>query len=474
MLSAVSWLAAVSAASATSMEYNVMKIFKITQAALIIFASTWGASALLGAGPESLRTPPAPLPQPLMLDAALAYAMEHNPSLLRVKDEIREQEGVVIETRAKAIPTVGVQGQISHQTDSLLETFSGFKIGNQNTWQVAVVARQSLYSGGKVSSSVRRDKESLEAVKMKYFAATEDTLVQVRQAFYSVLASRELIAVHQEALDVLQHELTNATDRRKAGKGSDFDVLRADVAVSNARPALIRAQNTYRVSLDELRQALGAPSDSIGGDLAVEGKLDTPPFERSLTDVLSAARAHRPEFEQRQRAIRAAEESITVARSDAYPNLSAFGNYQWHKSAFTSAELDGWVLGVDAQWAIFDGHATTGRVVQARARLSGAQHEREELTLAIDVQVHKAFSALTEAQQLRESSQRVIEQAQRSLQLAEDRFHAGVATQLDVLQAQSALTEARSNFTQAQYDYAVAVARIQRASGEDPALQLSH
>src|SRR5882724_1737266 len=255
-----------------------MNVSKLAQAATLFFASLWCGPLLFSVVPDAMRTPPAPLPQPLTLDAALAYSMEHNPSLLRVKDEIREQEGVVIETRSKAIPTVGVQGQVSHQSDSLLETFGGFKIGNENSWQLTVVARQSLYSGGKVSSSVRREKETLEGVKMKFYAATEDTLVQVRQAFYSVLASHELISVHQEALDVLQHELTNATDRRKAGKGSDFDVLRADVAVSNARPALIRAQNTYRVSIDELRQALGAPSDSVG-EMAIEGKLDTPPYE---------------------------------------------------------------------------------------------------------------------------------------------------------------------------------------------------
>jgi outer membrane protein len=449
-----------------------MNFSKFAHFAQLVFATAVLVPARSHAAPE-LRAPASvPLPQPLNLDQALAYAVEHNPSLLRVRDEIREQEGVVIETRALAIPRVTTQGQLSHETDSLLETFSGFRIGNENDWQLAIVARQTIYSGGKVDSSIRREKETLESTKLKYLAATEDTLLQVRQAFYSVLASRELIAVHEEALNVLQHELTNATDSRKAGKGSDFDVLRADVAVSNARPPLIRAQNTYRVSVDELRQALGAPVDPLS-DLTVEGKLEAPAYTRTLPEVLAAARLHRPEFEQQQRKIRAGEASVTVARSDAYPNLGAFGNYQWHKSAFTSTELDGWQVGVQAQWSIFDGHATAAKVVQARARLSGEHHAQDELTLAIDVQVHQAFSALTEAQQLSESSQKVIEAARRSLQLADDRFHAGVATQLDILQAQSALTEARSNYTQAEYDYAVAVARLQRASGEDPAIELT-
>src|SRR4051794_35477001 len=141
-----------------------MNLSKLPPTALLLFASAGWASSLLSAGPDLVRAAPAPLPQPLTLDAALAYSMEHNPSLLRVKDEIREQEGVVIETRSKAIPTVGIQGQVSHQADSLLETFGGFKIGNENNWQLAVVARQSLYSGGKVSSSVRREKETLEGV----------------------------------------------------------------------------------------------------------------------------------------------------------------------------------------------------------------------------------------------------------------------------------------------------------------------
>ncbi len=436
--------------------------------ALYIAAAAGLFSNLASAAPAAA----APLPQPLTLDQAIAYALEHNPTLLRVRDEIREQEGVVIETRSQEIPHLGTQAEVSHQTESLLETFSGFRIGNENNWQVAVVARQNIYSGGKIGSSVRREKENLEAVRLKYFAASEDTLLQVRQAFYSVLANRELIAVQEEALAVLQRELTNATDRRKAGKGSDFDVLRADVAVSNARPGLIRAQNTYRDSLDELRQALGvAPNPLV--ELTISGNLETAPFTQTLAEIFSAARAHRPEFAEQERRIKAGEESVTVARSDKRPNLSAFGNYQWHKSAFTNAELDGWMVGVDANWSIFDGRASEGRVRQARARLSGEHHASDELTLAIDLQVNKAYSALTEAQQLRTSSEKVIEQARRSLQLAEERFHAGAATQLDILQAQSALTEARSNYTQAQFDYALAIARLNRASGEDPAMQLA-
>ena len=102
---------------------------------------------------------------------------------------------------------------------------------------------------------------------------------------------------------------------------------------------------------------------------------------------------------------------------------------------------------------------------QARSRLTQAQLAEEELRLSIEVEVRQAHSSLTEAHELLVASEKVVEQAQESLRLARARLEAGSATQLDVLTAQSALTEARSNHASAQHDYAVAVAQLRRAMG---------
>lgn len=417
------------------------------------------------AAPSKLE--PAPLPRPLTLEVALGYAVQYNPTLLRTREQIREQEGVLVEARAGQLPTLSASGSLS-RTDAglLLEN----ALADRDNWTVSVGASQVLYAGGGTVARIRGQKEQVEAARLTFTAAVNDTLLTVRQQFDSVLLDRELIVVQEEALRVLENELTNARNRRAAGTGSDFDVLRAEVAVANARPALIRARNAYRLAQDQLRASLGAPSTDPRQptELEVVGELAMARKDLFLADAIAAARAHRPELLQLERQAKAAEQNVLVARSGYLPTLKATAGYEWTKPSLVStpdSRLDGWTIGLRTDWNIFDGRATAGKVAQSKSRLTQARIAIDERALAVEVEVRSAFSSLTEATELLAASEKVVEQARESLRLSQARYQAGTATQLDVLSAQSALTEARSNLAQAQYGYAVAFATLNRAMG---------
>lgn len=422
--------------------------------------------------PASAATAPspseaAPLPRPLTLEAALGYAVQYNPTLLRTREQIREQEGVLVEARAGQLPSLAASGSLSRSDRGLLVENS---LAERDNWTVDIGATQILYAGGGTVARIRGQKEQVEAARLAFTAAVNDTLLSVREQFDSVLLNRELIVVQEEAIKVLENELNNARNRREAGAGSDFDVLRAEVAVANARPALIRARNAYRLSQDRLRATLGGPTTdpSRPTELEVQGELAMPRKDLALVDALSAARMHRPELLQLEKQAKAAEQNVSVARSGYLPTLSATAGYEWTKPSLVTtpdSRLDGWVLGLRADWNIFDGRATAGRVAQAKSRVSQARIAIDERSLAVEVEVRAAFSSLTEASELLAASEKVVEQARESLRLSQARFQAGTATQLDVLTAQSALTEARSNLAQAQYDYSVAFATLNRAMG---------
>ena len=130
----------------------------------------------------------------------------------------------------------------------------------------------------------------------------------------------------------------------------------------------------------------------------------------------------------------------------------------------------GLFVGLQSQWAIFDGRATSGRVAQARSIVEQTRLTLVESELAAEVQVRRAFSSWQEATELVEASGRVVEQAEEAVRLANARYSAGTGTQLDVLQAQVELTTARSNQVQAYYNYNVAVASMRQAMGLSDAL----
>lgn len=407
-----------------------------------------------------------PLPQPLSLDAALVYATRHNPALLRTQEQIREQEGVLVEARSAELPGVAVSGGYTRLDRSL----AGPAPARDRMWSVEVTARQLLYAGGGVRAQVRGERERLEAAKLTFSAALNDTLYLVRQQFCDVLLARELIAVQEEALRVLEAELVDTRRRADAGTVSSFEVLRAEVAVANARPGLIRARNAYRVTQDQLRATLGAGVGRLAAssDLALEGSLLRTRREVELAEAIATARSRRPDLLAQERLVGASEQAVAVARSGARPMVSAVAGYEWTQPALAAtgaSHLDGWNAGVHATWNVFDGRATRGRVVQARSRAAQARLGRDERQLAAEVEVRQAHSALVEGGELLTASGRVVEQARESLRLARARFGAGTATQLDVLQAQSAQTLAQSNLATAQRDYAVALAALERATG---------
>jgi outer membrane protein TolC len=131
-----------------------------------------------------------------------------------------------------------------------------------------------------------------------------------------------------------------------------------------------------------------------------------------------------------------------------------------------SQSEDGWLAGVQGQWNIFDGRATAGRVTQARSAFEQSKLALTEAQLAAEVEVRRAFSQWQQATELAEASKLVVGQADEAVRLANARYNAGTATQLDVLQAQTDLTTARTNQIQAYYSYNVAVAALRKAMGQ--------
>jgi outer membrane protein TolC len=301
-------------------------------------------------------------------------------------------------------------------------------------------------------------------------AVVDDALLAARTQFLGVLLARDSIKVQEANVALLRRQLQDVRNRHQAGTVSNFEVLRAEVALANAQPALIRARNNYRVAIEQLRFTLGFDSriDANPGKVPeFIGTLDYVPSNHDLASALAAAREKRPDLRRLQKLEAAAAEGIKVQQAGRRPTVAAFGSYDWNKlnGPGWSRNRDGWTIGLQSQWNIFDGRATDGKVAQARSQFEQSRLATAELTLAIDVDVRRAVSSWQEATELAEASKKVVEAAEESLRLANARFGAGTATQLDVLTSQVALTEARLNQLQAYYSHNVAVAQVRKATG---------
>lgn len=431
------------------------------------------ALALTGTVPLAAQVPAAtaPLPARLDLPAALTYALDHNFAIRQARERIREQEGLILEIRSQALPNVELGSSYTRTDPSLSADRGGGMAASDENWAVALEVRQLLYAGGGVSAALDAQRLVREAALLELQSVINDALLDVRTRFYDALLSREQIIVQEQNLELLEQQLLTARNRFEAGAVSNFDVLRAEVDLANAQPPLIRARNNYRIALEELRRAIGdEPGGSARPDQGPElmGSLEVTPTLVEFTDAIISARQNRPELKRLAALTEAREAGVDIARAGYKPDLALVGGYQVRSrndsSRFNDA-IDGWTVGLQSSWAIFDGRATAGRVAQARSQLEQARLLREESELAVEVEVRRALSSLQEAAELVSAAGRVVGQAEEAARLADARYRAGSATQLDLLVARTALTEARNNQLEANYSYNVAVANMRRAMG---------
>jgi outer membrane protein TolC len=422
---------------------------------------------LVVAAPAPRAAEPLAVPESLDLPTAIRFALDNSFAIRQARERIRQQEGVALEVSAREIPRVGASALYQRNDRDISAGFPA----SDRTWQVSVTASQVLYSGGGVQSAVKGSKLVREAAVLDLQAVINEALLQVRTSFYGVLLAREQIKVQESNLELLQQQLKTTADRFEAGTVSSFEKLRAEVAVANAKVPLITARNNYRLAIEALRLALGftTPPTAAGrNEPAFAGTLDFTPRQFDRIASLEAARANRPDLARLARLSESREEAVSSARSGGLPTVSAFGGWALRKGPTGSFgdSNNGWLLGVQSDWAIFDGRATQGRVVQARSALAQTQLALGEARLAVEVEVSRAHSQWQQASELAEASARVVGQATEAVRLANARYNAGTGTQLDVLSAQVDLTTARTNQIQAYYGYNVAVAALRKAMGQ--------
>jgi len=426
---------------------------------------------------------PSAFSQPLDLPAALRYALDHNYAILEARERIREQDGVILQVKSDLLPRAAIAAQYTVTDKSLGENLPmPTTAQNIQDWSIGITITQLLYAGGGPTASIATQKNLREAALLDLESAINAALLDVRTRFYNALLAREQIKVQEENLKLLEEQHTIAKNRHDAGAASSFDVLRAQVSIANAQPNLIRARNACRNALDQLRRSLGytagkTPTDAPEKPLEITGTLDATPATYDLASSITAALENRPELKRLARLTEAGESAITAAKSGYKPTVAAFGNYTFERDMAHGFpenvnlnnfgyQINGWNIGVQANWAIFDGRATAGKVAQARSRLDQTRLQTSDAALAIEVEVRQSYNALQEAAELVDAAQKVTAQAEEALRLANSRYAAGTATQLDVLTTQVALTESRLNQLQANYSYAVAVANLRKATGQ--------
>ena len=425
--------------------------------------------------------------RPLSMLGALNLALQQNATILKAKDDLQASYGIVVQTRAIALPQLTATGQYKYTQPSAIETipFPGFENANQG-WNIGFQLVQSIYDGGKLTAAIRAARLTKQQALAEYQSTLQDTLLDTRTAYYDVLLAEEQITVHEASVKLLQEEVDDQVRRYKAGTVPHFNVLRAEVQLANEKPLLIQAQNNYRIAKNNLSNLLGynLPREVLEDvPMNLSDVLDSAPYQVNLPSAIAQALENRTELLALRKTEDLEQLNIINARAGYKPTFQLFAGYNVFSAQYSvqpnPPEVPGtqplsltWVFqGFDAggqvSWDIFDGMLTRGKVMQAKANYNKSRNDYADEARQIELEVRTAYSDFVEATEVLDSQKTVTAEAEEALREARARFDAGTGTQLDVLDAETSLTQARTTNAQALHDYDTARAKLERAIGED-------
>lgn len=399
------------------------------------------------------------------LDGAIALARRQNPDIAIAQQKVQAARGGMVEARAGYLPAIvsgGLYRKRERQGDNRLRP---------EDYNANVRVVESLYTGGATSGRVAIAQLSLLKAQAELEAVSDRVTMEVRLAFSESLLNRERIQVRQESVAVLRQELKSQRERLSAGTVGQLNVSRAEVSLGSEEPELFQVQTDLQNSFLRLGELLGvAPNESGEPPFGVEGALVYEPHHPYLNDCLARAQANRPELRAAEADIAIQEQQLRVDRSATRPQVEVFSGYEVYNERDPTLGREfnhGYIVGLNASWALFDGFATRGRLQATRARREAAVRALEALRLTINSEVRVAFLDLEQADHILAAQAKNIRTAEESLQLARGNLATGLGTQLEVLQAASSLTSTRSTRLSATYLHNAALARLDRACGND-------
>jgi outer membrane protein TolC len=445
---------------------------------------------------------------PLTIAEAVELALRQSPTVLNQVQELKRTSGLVFSAQAALLPQLTASGQYQQLEPTLVATSSGGRIPLDlllvpegqpfivrpngttnavgiplnslfnsspitNSWDMKVTVSQLLYDGGAALAN-RRASRITEDAAYYTLRDTIDLLVQnVRTQFYQIILDRALVQVQEESVNLLRSQLDDQQSRFEAGTVPQFNVLQAESQLQNQIPQLISAQNNYRISQVTLAKTLGIPADrqyASDEPLPVVGNLNATQIKYDLSDALVTARANRPSLKAQRSNILANVENVSVARAGYQPNISANAGLEVEENPLSNNmrnTVNGWFFGVTGSWNVFDGGNTFGKVKSAKALLEESKVTYDDAVRQVELDVSTAVDNLRQSTETIASSKKAVDVSLESLRLANERLAAGTGTQLDVLNQQTQLTTARSNFFTAEFQYISAVAQYQFATATE-------
>jgi outer membrane protein TolC len=319
-----------------------------------------------------------------------------------------------------------------------------------------------LFNGFETQQQMRGARLGAQSAASMEHAADQGVVFSVVRAYQAVLyAQRQLdVAQHeQQTAEALVHD---AETRVKAGLAIDSDLLSAQVNLAARQQENIAAEGAVETAWAELDAAMG-------GAIAPRPQLqpiDAKTFpDGALDEDVTKALAARPDLKALRQQSAALDQSAKAARSDFFPQVSAYGNWETDRQTFAGDGGNNWVAGAQLNLDILPlgkrAHLEQARAAQAKAAAEERGQEQQ-----IRLAVSRAFTGHATSERIVATAHAALDQSAEGLRILRNRYDAGLATMTDLLHAEDAQRQSQNNYWQAAYGNTVAYAALLYATGQ--------
>lgn len=428
-----------------------MKIYKTKKALL--------AAVLLGL--ISAQTAFA-APVELTLEKAINMALETNATV-----KISEAErwaAKATKDAAKGSQWFSLSASHSSARNGYKDELADNTKGIGNTYKNSVTLTLPLYTGGKITGAIDQASAGYRSSEYGVEAAYQQVKLDATSGFYSVLEATNMLNLSKESVVRLEDHLKNVQAQYAVGVVAKVDVLRSEVELADAQQTLLKAQNAYDLAVASLNNVVGLP---LGTELAIGESLDYTEYGNTLDNCLTYALANRPEIHQTEEAVKAAKAAVQIANSGYMPQVAATATEAWGSTHnnWPGDNDENWAIGIGVSMNVFDSGVTAAKVQNARAGVVKAEETYRQTTENVLLDVRSNYLSLREAEKRISTTFVAVSKAEEDFHIAQVRYQAGVGTNTDVIDAQVALTQAKTNYVQALYDYNTYKAQLAKAMG---------
>lgn len=424
-------------------------------------------------------------PAPVALDfrSALQRLVTVNETLQASRAAVAQSRAEIGEADARRLPTLELKSRYSHLNAPLEADLGrvgntltgvlqqvgvdlpsgtlplGYRIQDQNVVNVSLQALQPVYLGGRIEAGREAARSGLGASKAAVERRSGELEVALVQRYFGQVLARESLALREHSVESLRRHEFNARRLEAEGQIARVERLRASVALAEAESELTVAREELQLARAGLAALLASERA-----LTTATPIPAPPPTVDREVWKSLAAEANPALREASQRLEQARAGVRVARGESLPVVSLFGSRELYTEDLTLIEPE-WVVGVQARWTLFDGGARRARTARANARVSEVDRRlaagRRDVALLVDQQVDRLNSALARQRKLAATA----ELSHESLRAQRRAFEEGLATSMDVIDAELAVSRVALGALAARRDAWVATAALYTAAG---------